>query len=451
MRRVVITGIGVVAPNGAQTEVFWDNCLKGIVSVAQIPEAWKSYYSSSSTIWAPLPPIDFFKYRLNRLEMMQSDMTAMLASAAAYQALSMAKVEALLTNEKKNSYTLQNIDASRIGVYIGTGIGGISSFAASEGNHVLSAVQKLLSQENNGMIGSGRNDSELSKVIRFPPRYNPFSVTMSMPNTAAATLGIKYSIHGPNITVCNACAAGTTAIGRAFMAIRSGEADTALAGGVEYLYDDYGGIFRAFDTAKTLVKAGDDPLKANRPFDKARTGFLFAEGGAALLVIESLDNAIARGVQPIAEISSFAETFDAYSMMSPDPSGHHTECMLRTAISNSDISTRDIDYINTHGTGTVVNDQIEANTIERIFGDKPLVNSTKSLIGHTIGASGAIEVAVTALSVQSQTTHICKNLEDPIVPLRFVREAKTYPIQKAITQSFAFGGHNAALVLSRLN
>jgi 3-oxoacyl-[acyl-carrier-protein] synthase II len=403
-----------------------------------------------STIWAPLPPIDFLNYRFSRLEMMQSDMTAMLAGVAAHQALSNAHIDVLLTNEKKNSYTLQNIDATRIGVYIGSGIGGISSVISSQGNHVLSAVQKQLTQEKNNTIESSNNESERSKVIRFPARYNPFTVTMSMPNTAAATLGIKYSLHGPNITVCNACAAGTSAIGRAFLAIRSGEADTAIAGGAEYLRDDYGGIFRAFDSAKTLVNAGDDLLKANRPFDKARTGFLFAEGGAAILVIESLDSAIARGVKPIAEISSFVETFDAYNMMSPDPSGFHTERMLRTAISNAGLATHDIDYINTHGTGTLVNDEIEATTIERIFGDKPLVNSTKSLIGHSVGASGAIEAAVTALSIQSQTTHICNNLENPIVPLRFVREVKTYPIQAAITQSFAFGGHNAALVLSRL-
>jgi 3-oxoacyl-[acyl-carrier-protein] synthase II len=273
---------------------------------------------------------------------------------------------------------------------------------------------------------------------------------MSMPNTAAATLGIKYSLHGSNITVCNACAAGTTAIGRAYLAIRGGEADAALAGGVEYLRDDYGGIFRAFDAAKTLVDAGEDPSKANRPFDKARTGFLFAEGGAAILMMESLDHALARGARPLAEICSFAETFDAYSMMSPDPSGKHIELMLRAALTQAGITALDIDYINAHGTGTVVNDDIEARTIERIFGDKPLVNSTKSLIGHSVGASGAIEVAVTALSIQSQTTHICKNLENPILPLRFVREAKAYPIQKALTQSFAFGGHNAAVVLSRL-
>jgi 3-oxoacyl-[acyl-carrier-protein] synthase II len=449
MHRVVITGIGVVAPNGAQTGIFWDNCLKGVVNVEQIPQAWKSYYTSLSTIWAPLPPIDFLKYRFSRLEMMQSDMTAMLAGVAAYQALSMAKIDALLTNEKKNSYTLQNIDSSRIGVFIGSGIGGISSVISNQCHHVLSAVQKQLSQGKNNTIETN-NISELSNVMRFTSRYNPFTVTMSMPNTAAATLGIKYSLHGPNMTVCNACAAGTSAIGRAFLAIRSGEADTALAGGVEYLRDDYGGIFRAFDTAKTLVNAGDDPLIANRPFDMARSGFLFAEGGAAILMMESLENAIARGVKPIAEISSFAETFDAYNMMSPDPSGYHAERMLRTAISNAGLVSHDIDYVNTHGTGTLVNDEIEATTIERIFGDKPIVNSTKSLIGHSIGASGAIEAAVTALSIQSQTTHICKNLDNPIVPLRFVREVTTFPIQSAITQSFAFGGNNAALVLSRL-
>jgi 3-oxoacyl-[acyl-carrier-protein] synthase II len=442
MRRVVITGIGVVAPNGVTTESFWENSLKGIASVAPIPEAWRPYYSFSSTIWAPLPSIDFSTFGIGRIEAMQSDMTALLALVAANQALSMAGVEAALKNEKKNIYALGAVDSSRMGVFIGTGVGGITSFAANEANHIFSPVHAKLCADNDA--------ESFSQWVRFSARFNPFAVSMTMPNTAAATLGIKYSLHGPNVTVCNACAAGTSAIGRAFLAVRGGEADAALAGGVEYLRDDYGGIFRAFDAAKTLVNAGDDPSVANRPFDEGRSGFLFAEGGAAILMVESLDHALARGARPLAEICSFAETFDAFSVMSPDPGGEAVDLMVRTAVANAGMALGDVDYINAHGTGTVVNDALEARAIERIFGDKPLVNSTKSLIGHCVGASGAIEAAVTALSIRSQTTHVCKNLTSPIAALRFVRETKAYPIQTALTQSFAFGGHNAALVLTRL-
>jgi len=440
MRRVVITGIGIIAPNGAETGRFWENCLAARSSVAPIPETWKAYHSFSSNIWAPLPPLDFQQFGINRIEMMQSDTTALLAVAAAKQALSMADVETSPANEKKNTLTLKAVDALRMGVFIGTGIGGISSFAANEAHHVFSPVQAKLSDE--GAAGG------FSGWVRFPNRFNPFAVAMSMPNTAAASVGIKYSLHGPNMTVCNACAAGTSAVGRAFLAVRGGEADCALAGGVEYLRDDYGGIFRAFDCAKTLVKAGEDPNRANRPFDKDRSGFLFAEGGAAILMLESLDHARSRGARPIAEICSFVESFDAYSMMSPDPTGCDIERMLRIAVANAGLALGDIDYINAHGTGTAANDEMEARIIERLFGDKPLVNSTKSLTGHCVGASGAIEAAVTALSIRYQTTHGCKNLESPIAALRFVRDALPYSIKTALTQSFAFGGHNAALVLA---
>jgi 3-oxoacyl-[acyl-carrier-protein] synthase II len=452
MRRVVVTGIGVITPVGIDTQTFWNNCLAAVSPVAPIPEAWKPYYNFSSTIWAPLAQVDFLRYRINRIEIMQNDMIALIALAASQQALSMAGVDVSLRNEKKNVYALNNIHAERCGVFIGTGIGGITSFAANEANHILAPVHAQLHDENPGTPrpqGAKADSGDFSRLVRFPPRYHPFAAAMSMPNTAAAALGIKYSLHGANLTVCNACAAGTTAIGRAFMAVRSGEADCALAGGVEYLRDDYGGIFRAFDVAKTLVRAGADPAAANRPFDKGRTGFLFAEGGGAMLMLESLDHARSRKAAPLAEICSFVETFDGFSMMSPDPSGGAAECMVRTAVANAGMCAGDVDYINAHGTGTPLNDEIEAGVIERVFENKPLVNATKSLTGHSIGASGAIETAVTALSIQSQTTHICKNLDNPIRPLRFVREVRPYPIRAALTQSFAFGGHNAALVLSR--
>jgi 3-oxoacyl-[acyl-carrier-protein] synthase II len=285
--------------------------------------------------------------------------------------------------------------------------------------------------------------------MRFPPKFHPFAVTMSMPNSAAGTLGIKYSLYGPNCAVCNACAAGTTAIGQAFGAIRRNEIDWALAGGTEFLHDDYGGTFRGFDVAGTLVKGCESD--ANRPFDKNRSGFLFAEGGCAVLVLESLDHAIQRHAPPpLAETCAFAETFDALSMMGPDPSGVQVERMVRMALANAGMEAPDIDYINAHDTGTRANDDVEAAVIERIFGDRPLVNATKSLTGHAIGASGAIEAAVTAISLQSQATHACKNIREPIRPLNFVRESGHYPMKAALTQSFGFGGHNAALLMSKV-
>jgi 3-oxoacyl-[acyl-carrier-protein] synthase II len=446
MRRIVISGIGVVASNGANTASFWKNCLAAAASVSRIPEEWTSYHSYSSKIWAPLPKVDFTAYRVSRIEMMQSDTTALLTLAAAGQALSESGVKVILKNERKNIFAPDNIDPSRCGVFIGTGVGGIASFAANEGHHLFSQIRESVSDP----ALTAEKRERIARIVRYPPRFNHFAVAMTMPNTAAASLGIKYSLTGANGTFCNACAAGTTAIGKAFQAICRGELDWALAGGVEYLHDDYGGIFRGFDAAGTLVSRNEDP-EANCPFDKNRSGFLFAEGGCAILLLESLDHAQLRGApQPIAEIRSFAETFDACSIMIPDPAGAQAERMVRQALAEANMSARDIDYINAHGTGTQANDDVEAAVIERVFANSPLVNSTKSLTGHAIGASGAIEAAVTALSLRDQTTHACKNLRDPIRPLNFVKEAKPYSIKTALTQSFAFGGHNAALVMSRV-
>jgi 3-oxoacyl-[acyl-carrier-protein] synthase II len=284
----------------------------------------------------------------------------------------------------------------------------------------------------------------------MPPRFNPYAVPSMMPNAVSALLGIRWSLGGPNLTFSQACAAGTVAVGHAFRAIAAGDVDLALCGGAEYLGDPYGGIFRGFDIARTLAAEGTDLTRANRPFDRDRTGFLFGEGGAAVLVCEEEAAARRRGARVYAEIVGYAENFDAYSIMMMEPSGERIADMVAAAVHDAGCVPADVDYVNAHGTGTAVNDEIESSVIERLFGDKPLVNATKSLTGHCIGASGGIEAAITALSLAHQTTHACRNLEHPIRDLRFVREAGPCRIDTAITQSFAFGGHNAAVVMKRV-
>ena len=274
---------------------------------------------------------------------------------------------------------------------------------------------------------------------------------MLIPNAVSAILGIRFSINGPNTTYTQACAAGTVSIGPAFRAIRSGQIDTALAGGCEYLEDHYGGIFRGFDVANTLVQDCQEPAKANRPFDKKRSGFLYSQGGVAILVLEELGNATNRGAPIIAEITGYGETFDAHSMMSIAADGVQIERMIKLALDDARVKPADVQYVNSHGTGTETNDIIECEVVGRVFGKKVLINSTKSLLGHTFGASGALEAAVTALSLKQQTTHICRNLEQPIAELNFVRSQESHDIQIAISQSFAFGGHNAGLVLQRID
>jgi 3-oxoacyl-[acyl-carrier-protein] synthase II len=252
------------------------------------------------------------------------------------------------------------------------------------------------------------------------------------------------------VTVSSACASGTTAVGNAFRSIRSGEIDMAFAGGAEFLADPYGGIFRGFDTAQTLVQADGDYHCANRPFDKKRSGFLFSGGGAAVMVLEEATHARRRGKSPIATVEAYSECCDAFTIMGMAPDGRQIEKMYQALFSSAGCVPEDIDYVNSHGTGTILNDETESIVIDNIFGKKPLVNSTKSLLGHTIGASGALETAVTALSIEDQLVHPCANLDDPIRDLNFVTNARQeHEIEWALNQSFGFGGHIAGLILKK--
>jgi 3-oxoacyl-[acyl-carrier-protein] synthase II len=441
MNRVVITGVGPVTSIGCGVDSFWSAALQGKSNIQPIPDSWKSFHNFTSNIYSPLPVIDYTNFTISKVDQMQLDSSTLLALAATDLALQNAQIERTLENEKKNIWHLQNVDSYRSGVFIGTGIGGISTLINTQANHTLTPLK----------IRLGKNDltkSESDSVVfqKVPGRFNPFSVAMIMPNATSSAIGIKYNLKGVNSTSCYACAAGTIAIGTAFQQIKNGVIDFAIAGGTEYLGDPFGGVFRAFDLAKTLVSNFECIETANRPFDKKRSGFLFSEGGAAVLVLESLEHALSRGATIIAEISAFHETFDAYNCMSLDPSGSeivrlHTELLKSTAI-----NPHEIQYINAHGTGTILNDETESSVIEKLYGKRVYVNSTKSLIGHTLGASGAIEAMVTALSIKHKTTHISKNCSDPVRNIAIVDKVESIDIQHAISQSFAFGGHNAALL-----
>jgi 3-oxoacyl-[acyl-carrier-protein] synthase II len=251
------------------------------------------------------------------------------------------------------------------------------------------------------------------------------------------------------VTYCVACASGTVSVGHAFRAVRDGQVDLAISGGSEYLKDEHGHIFRGFDVAGTLVRDCADPQSANRPFDEKRSGFLFSQGGAAILVLEELEHALRRDAPVIAEIAGFAETFDAYSMMSLAPDGAQIERMIRASLADAALEANAVDYVNAHGTGTRNNDELESKVIERVFGTSVPVNSTKSLLGHTIGASGAFEALVTALTLRDGKTHVNKNLETACSELNYVRSTEVFDPAVGLSQSFAFGGHNAALVLRR--
>jgi 3-oxoacyl-[acyl-carrier-protein] synthase II len=450
-RRVVVTGLGVVSSIGSDPARFWKSCLEGKSRVTPIPEHWRHYADYHSCIWATLDPLDPDQLGVTRVEVAQNDPVSLIAGYAARQALTRAGLQPELVNKRSNSYQLADVDAQRVGVYMGTGIGGANSFLDNYSVQLLSAQKARLDE-----IRLSLPDDELRhsvgsvlELLHHGRRFNPFVVSMLMPNAISAHIGLKYSINGPNLTHSVACASGTVAIGHAFHAVRDGTVDMAISGGSEYLDDHYGGIFHGFDIAKALVRNCEDPDKANRPFDVNRSGFLFSQGGAAVLLLEELESAIRRGAPVLAEVVGYAETFDAHSVMSIAPDGIEIERMMNSALADAGLSHADIDYINAHGTGTQANDVVETEVIERVFGCDVLVNSTKSLLGHTIGASGAIEALVTVMSLNEQKTHACRNLDEPLSNLNFTREATDFPMEAALTQSFAFGGHNAGLVLKR--
>jgi len=332
------------------------------------------------------------------------------------------------------------VSSDKAGIFIGTGVGGAKTFLDNHSYQMLKTTATKLKDEN--------IPPRLVDRLLFPPKINPFVVSMLIPNAISAAVGIKYSLHGTNRTISQACSSGTTAIGYAYQAIKSGQVDFAICGGSEYLYDEYGGICQGFDIARTLTTPADDIDKSNRPFDKDRNGFLYSQGGSGILILESEERAKKRDANILAQISGFAETFDAYSMMSINPDGKQIKRMVQQVVSDANLQLSDIDYINTHGTGTKVNDEIESKVIEELFGKKPIINSSKSLLGHGIGASGATEAIISTLSLLNQTTHRCNNLENPIRDLNFVMKKEKHNISHVLSESFAFGGHNSALVIS---
>jgi len=452
-RRVVVTGLGIVSSIGWDPTQFWENCLEGKSSISPTPDHWREYATCHSTIWATLDALDLNRMGLTRVEATQNDPASLIAGFAARQALESAGFEIELANKRANTFHIRGVDTERMGVYMGTGIGGANSFLDNYSVQMLSAPKAKLVEALSTYPQDDETrlavESALEK-LRPGRRFNPFVVSMLMPNAIPAHIGLKYTIKGPNLSYSVACASGTVALGHAFRAVRDGIVDVALSGGSEYLDDDYGGIFHGFDIAKALVRDCENPQTANRPFDVNRSGFLFSQGGSAVLLIESLDSAEERGAPILAEIAGFAETFDAHSVMSIEPDGVQIERMINMALADAGLSVSDVGYVNAHGTGTQTNDEVESDIIARVFGRDVCINSTKSLIGHTIGASGAIEALVTVLSLRDQKTHICKNLEEPLTDLNFVREVSTTTMDTALTQSFAFGGHNAGLVMKRI-
>ena len=410
-RRVVITGLGLITCLGQEVDLFWQALLAGKSGIREITLFDASDFPCR--IAGEIPEFDptiFMPAKEARRMARNSQMA--LGTAL------MAVKDANLTNPFD--------DPERVGVYFGTAIGGMER--GIEGIEVL-------------------KEKGLAKV-------NPFYLPSTLPNMAAFQVTHHFKALGPNCTITTACATGTQTIGEAAQAIRNGWADVVIAGGTEAIIQDF--VMAGFSAMRALpINFNDEPTRASRPFDSLREGFVFAEG-AGCVILESLEHAQARKARIYAEVAGFGSSGDAYHMAAPDPEGDGALRTMKRAISDAGLQPDQVSYINAHGTSTPANDATETKAIKRLFGDYAQhlpISSTKSMLGHAMGASGAIEAIVCALSLYHQKIHPTINYEnpDPELDLDYVpNQSRAAEIDVALSNSFGLGGQNACLVLKRL-
>lgn len=447
-RSVAVTGIGVVSSLGHDPTSFWQACVEGKSISERVPLFWEQYYQAKSCYWSPLQLPDYASIGLKRSDILSVDPAALNAIYAAEQAIESSGCKTSVISERSGRRQIDSFDSFRCGAFVGTGLGCITSTFQNYVPHLLAGYRDYLNAASTvGELATITN--ELKENLGSQPRVLPIASTKSMANSISALLSIRYGLRGPNETCVAACAAGATAIARAYELISRGKLDFAIAGGTEYFGDRAGGVFMAFDRLNTLARGDESADKVNRPFDAARTGFLFSQGGACVLALESLEAAGARGAQVLAILKGASTTSDAYSLVALEPKGDSIRRMIHDALEDASVDIDEIDYVNAHGTGTIQNDALEASVIDTVFRHKPYVNSTKSLLGHTIGACGALEAAVSVLSIWSGELHPSVNLEHPVRDMNFVRKRTRSDIRIALTHNFGFGGHNVGLIFGK--
>ncbi|RCK75472.1 MAG: 3-oxoacyl-[acyl-carrier-protein] synthase, KASII [Anaerolineae bacterium] len=408
-RRVVVTGLGCISPVGNDIHSLWESISRGISGVGPITHFDASEHKSK--IAAEVKNFDPVALFGNR-EARKMDRYTQFALAAAQQALDQAQL------------TIHDSNRDRIGVVIGTGIGGI---------HTLIEQYQVF-------------------LERGPSRVSPFLVPMMLPDSAGSMVAIQFGLRGPNLAVITACATGNNAIGEATEMIRRGQADVMLAGGSEAAILPV--AMAGMNVMGALSTRNDDPPRASRPFDLHRDGFVMGEG-AAVLVLEELDFAKGRGATILAEICGYGHTNDAYHVSAPAENGYGAALCMRQALENANLSVDQIDYINAHGTSTPLNDKSETAAIKTVFGEqayKVPVSSTKSMTGHLLGASGALEAVICVLVLEHQFIPPTINYEtpDPECDLDYVpNRGRAVMVKHILSNSFGFGGHNASIILGQ--
>ncbi len=408
-KRVVVTGLGVVSPIGNDVPSFEAGLKAGISGVGLITRFDASALSCRiAGEVKDFNPEDYFEKR----DVARTDRTQQLALAAAQEAL------------QDSGLNLDVEDRERIAVYVTSGIGGSESFESEV----------------------------LQEAVKGPSRLSPYLIPRMLVDSIASTVAQRFRLYGGTSSVVSACASGTQMLGDAFEAIRRDDADIIVTGAADAAVTMTG--IGAFANMRALSTRNDDPEHASRPFDKERDGFVMGEG-AGVLILEQLDHALHRGAHIYGEILSQAVTSDAYHMTSPDPEARQIVRAMRTAIDRAGLSLTDIDYVNAHGTSTPANDRTESYALETLFGEHAMqipVSSTKSMIGHLLGAAGAVEAVACMLTLKNDMIYPTINYvtPDPECPLDYVPNVpRAACVQYMLKSSFGFGGHNVSLVFAR--
>ena len=407
--RVVVTGMGAITPLGLDIPSYWEGLKSGESGIAHITQFDAEGFDSR--IAAEVKGFDPSQY-LDRKELRHTDRFTQFSLAAALQAVEQSRLN------------IDAANASRIGVIIGVGMGGLNT----------------LLQQHNVLREKG------------PDRVSPFLVPMMIPDMASGQVAITLGAKGPNFCTTSACASGADGIGVAFELIKGGIADAMIAGGAESVINDM--AFAGFCAARALSTRNDEPQKASRPFDADRDGFVIGEG-AAVLVLESLESAVNRGAAILAEVAGYGATGDAYHITQPAEGGEGGVRAMQAALEEAGMGPGDVDYINAHGTSTPLNDKNETAAIKAVFGEGAYripVSSTKSMTGHLLGGAGAVEAVACVLAMQHGIIPPTINYTtpDPDCDLDYVPNvARKVVINTALSNVFGFGGHNSTLIFRK--
>lgn len=408
-KRVVVTGLGAISPLGIDVRCFWSNLTAGISGITRItrfdPEGYTTQIAAEVK---DFEPANYFEKK----ELRRLDRFTQFVLVATREALADA------------SLSLESIDRDRVGVVLGTGVGGIGT---------LEEQHKIL-------------------LSRGPDRVSPLFIPMMIANMGAGQIAITHGFRGHNVTLVNACASSSNAIGDAFRLLKQGFVDVVITGGSEAPITPL--AVAGFCSMKAMSTNNAEPQKASRPFDAKRDGFIIGEG-AGILILETLGNALKRGARVYAEVLGYGCTCDAYHVSAPDPEGKGAALAMSLALKEASVSAAEVDYINAHGTATPLGDKLETRAIKQVFGESAqrlAVSSTKSMTGHLLGAAGGLEAVACVLALENGLVPPTINYEypDPDCDLDYVpNQARVRPIEVALSNSLGFGGHNVSLLFKK--